>query len=187
MTAVTALQGLRDKGQIQPGQMVLIHGASGGVGTFAVQIAKAFGTEVTAVSSTLKLDMVRSIGADKTIDYTHEDFAQNGQRYDLIFDTVGNPSVSDYRRALSPKGIFVTSAFFPALTVLGPWLAKTGGQKMQNLLMKPNKEDLAFIKTLLETGKIMPVIDRRFPLSEVAAALRYLREGHARGKIVIAV
>lgn len=187
MAAVTALHGLRDKGEIQPGQKVLINGASGGVGTFAVQIAKSFGVEVTAVCSTGKMAMVRSIGADQVIDYTQEDFTQNGQRYDLIFDTVGNRSVSEYKRALSPKGIFVTTTFLPALVFQGPWLSMTGSQKMSNLMSKPNKEDLAFLKELLEAGKVVPVIDRCYPLSEVPEALRYLEEGHARGKVVVTV
>jgi len=185
MAAVTALQGLRDKGQIQPGQKVLINGASGGVGTVAVQLAKSFGAEVTAVCSTGKMAMARSIGADQVIDYTQEDFTQNGQRYDLIFDTVGNRSVSEYKRALSPKGVFVTTAFLPALVFQGPWLSLTGGQKMSNLMAKPNKADLAFLKGLLEAGKVVPVIDRCYPLSEVPEALQYLAEGHAQGKVVI--
>ncbi|MBW7882521.1 MAG: NAD(P)-dependent alcohol dehydrogenase [Caldilineaceae bacterium] len=183
--AVTALQALRDKGQIQPGQTVLINGASGGVGTFAVQIARAFGAEVTAVCSTSKVDMVRALGADRVIDYTQEDFAQNGQRYDLIFDTVGNRSVAEYRQALHPKGAFVTCAFLPALIFLGPWLAMTGGQRMANMLARPNNQDLAFLNELLEAGKVVPVIDRCYPLSEVAEALRYLGKGQARGKVVI--
>lgn len=191
LAALTALQGLRDKGQIQPGQKVLINGASGGVGTFAVQIAKSFGAEVTGVCSTRNLDMVRSIGADHVIDYTQEDFTQNGQRYDLIMATNGYHSISDYARALSPKGIYVMTGgsgaqMFQAM-LLGPWISMTGNKKMGNLLMKPNNKDLVFLKELLEAGKIAPVIDRRYPLSEVAEAIRYLEEGHARGKVVITV
>lgn len=191
LAALTALQGLRDKGQIQPGQKVLINGASGGVGTFAVQIAKSFGAEVTGVCSTRNLDMVRSIGADHVIDYTQEDFTQNGQRYDLIMATNGYHSISDYARALSPKGIYVMTGgsgaqMFQAM-LLGPWISMTGNKKMGNLLMKPNNRDLVFLKELLEAGKIAPVIDRRYPLSEVAEAIRYLEEGHARGKVVITV
>ncbi len=191
LAALTALQGLRDKGQIQPGQKVLINGASGGVGTFAVQIAKSFGAEVTGVCSTRNLDMVRSIGADHVIDYTQEDFTQNGQRYDLIMATNGYHSISDYARALSPKGIYVMTGgsgaqMFQAM-LLGPWISMTGNKKMGNLLMKPNNKDLVFLKELLEAGKVVPVIDRRYPLSEVAEAIRYLEEGHARGKVVITV
>ena len=189
LAAVTALQGLRDKGQIQPGQKVLINGASGGVGTFAVQIAKSFGAEVTGVCSTSKLDMVRSIGADQVIDYTQEDFTKNGQRYDLILAANGYHSIWDYKRALRPKGIYVAAGgsmaqIFQAM-LLGPWISMTGSKKMGNFITKPNKKDLVFIKELLEAGKVVPVIDRRYPLSEVAEALRYLEEGHARGKVVI--
>ena len=189
MAAVTALQGLRDKGQIQPGQKVLINGASGGVGTFAVQIAKSFGAEVTGVCSTRNLDMVRSIGADHVIDYTQEDFTKNGQRYDLILAANGYHSISDYKRALSPKGIYVMAGgsmaqMFQAM-LLGPWISMTGSKKMGSMMAKPNQKDLVFMKELLEAGKVIPVIDRRYPLSEVAEALRYLEEGHARGKVVI--
>ncbi|NIO44933.1 MAG: zinc-binding dehydrogenase [Candidatus Dadabacteria bacterium] len=191
LAAVTALQGLRDKGQIQPGQKVLINGASGGVGTFAVQIAKSFGAEVTGVCSTRKLDMVRSIGADQVIDYTQEDFTKSGQRYDLILDVAGYRSIFDYKRALSPKGIYVMvggsmAQFFQAM-LLGPWISMTGSKKMRGFVTKPNKKDLVFMKELFEAGKVVPVIDRRYPLSEVAEALRYLEEGHARGKVVITV
>lgn len=185
MTAVTALQGLRDKGQIQPGQKVLINGASGGVGTFAVQIARALGAELTAVVSTRKIDMARSLGAGQVIDYTKENFTQNGRQYDLIFDTVGNHSVGDYKRVLKPNGRFVTTAFLPSLLILGPWFSITGGQKMSNMMAKPNQADLLFIKKLLETGEIMPVIDTCYPLSEVSAALKYIAQGHAKGKVII--
>ena len=186
--AVTALQGLR-KGQIQPGQKVLVNGASGGVGTFAVQIAKSFGADVTGVCSTRNLDRVRSIGADHVIDYTREDFTQNGRRYDLILAANGYHSIGDYKRALSPNGIYVMTGgsgaqMFQAM-FLGPWLSMVGNKKMGNLLLKPNKKDLVFVKELLEAGKVVPVIDRRYPLNEVADAIRYLEEGHARGKIVI--
>jgi NADPH:quinone reductase-like Zn-dependent oxidoreductase len=191
VSAVTALQGLRDKGQIQPGQKVLINGASGGVGTFAVQIAKSFGTEVTAVCSTRNVDMVRSIGADQVIDYTQEDFTQNGQRYDLILAANGYHPISAYQRALSPQGIYVMtggsmSQTFQAM-LLGPWLSRNGSQKMGNLLARPNQKDLVFMKELLEAGKVVPVIDRRYILSEVPEAIRYLEEGHAKGKVVITV
>ena len=189
--AATALQGLRDKGQIQQGQKVLINGASGGVGTFAVQIAKSFGAEVTGVCSTSKLEMVRSIGADHVIDYTQEDFTKNGQRYDLILATNGYHPISDYKRALSPKGTYVMSGgsgaqMFQAM-LLGPVISMTGNKKTGNLLKKPNKKDLVVLKELLEAGKITPVIDRTYPLSEVPEAIRYLEEGHARGKVVITV
>jgi NADPH:quinone reductase-like Zn-dependent oxidoreductase len=187
--AVLALQGLR-KGQIQPGQKALINGAGGGVGTFAVQIAKSFGAEVTGVDSTRKLDMVRSIGADQVIDYTQEDFTQSGQRYDLILDVAAYHSIFDYKRALSPRGIYVmvggsTARIFQAM-FLGPLISMTGSKKMGILMHKPNK-DLAFMKELFEAGKVVPVIDGRYPLSEVPEALRYFGEGHAKGKIVITV
>ncbi len=187
--AMAALQGLRDTGRIQPGQKVLINGASGGVGTFAVQIAKSFGAEVTGVCSTRNVDMVRSIGADHVIDYTQEDFTQNGQQYDLILDAAAFRSILDYKRALHPKGIYVmvggaTAQFFQAMFI-APWVSMTGTKKMATMLKKSNNEDLAFVKALLETGKIKPVIDRRYPMSEVPDALRYLETGRARGKIVL--
>jgi len=190
VAAISALQGLRDKGRIQRGQKVLINGASGGVGTFAVQIAKAFETEVTGVCSTKNLNMVRSIGADHVIDYTREDFTRNGRRYDLILDAAAYRSISDYRRALSPNGIYVliggsVSRLFQVL-LLGPWFSMTG-TKMGFMMARMNSKDLVFLKELLEAGKVVPVIDRRYPLSEVADALRYLEEGHARGKVIITV
>jgi len=190
--AVVALQKLIAKRPIQPGQKVLINGAGGGVGTFAVQLAKHFGAEVTGVDSTEKLEMLRSIGADHVIDYTQEDFTKNGQRYDLILDVVVHRSIFDYKRALSPKGICVmvggsiTRVFLNML--LGPLILMTGSKKMGLGMWKPNKkEDLDFLKELFEAGKVVPVIDRRYPLSEVAEALRYLEEGHAKGKVVITV
>jgi len=190
--AVVALQNLRGKRPIQPGQKVLINGAGGGVGTFAVQLAKYFGAEVTGVDSTEKLDMLRSIGADHVIDYTQEDFTKNGQLYDLILDVVVHRSVFDYKRALSPKGICVfvggsmTRVFLNIL--LGLLISMTGSKKMGLVMWKPNrKEDLDFLKELFEAGKVVPVIDRRYPLSEVPEALRYLEAGHARGKVVITV
>ena len=186
LAAFTALQGLRDKGQIQPGQRVLINGASGGVGTFAVQIAKSFGPEVTGVCSTRNLDMVRSIGADHVIDYTQADFTQTAQHYDLIFDAVGNRSVSDYKRALSPNGI-CSVAGFTSLSRLFQIMV-LGGKKVGMMkTAKANKEDLVFIKELLEAGKVVPVIDRCYPLAETAEAIRYLETGHARGKVVITI
>jgi NADPH:quinone reductase-like Zn-dependent oxidoreductase len=189
---VLALQGIRDKGQIQPGQKVLINGAGGGSGTFAVQIAKSFGAEVTGVDSTRKLDMLRSIGADHVIDYTKEDFTKNGQRYDLILDVVTYRSIFDYKRVLSPKGIYVMlgggswARVFQTL-LLGPLISMTGSKKMGALMHKPNKKDLDFMTELVEAGKVVPIIDRRYPLSEVPEALRYFGEGRARGKLIITV
>jgi len=188
--ALVALQGLRDKKQILPGQKVLINGAGGGMGTFAVQIAKSFGAEVTGVDSTRKLDMVRSIGADHVIDYTQVDFTKSGQRYDLILDVAAHHSIFDYKRALSPKGIYdlVGGSMGAILQVvfLGPLISILGSKKMGIVMWKPNKkEDMVFITELLEAGKVVPVIDRLYPLSEVAEALRYLEEGHHQGKIVI--
>ncbi|MBK9052301.1 MAG: NAD(P)-dependent alcohol dehydrogenase [Chloroflexi bacterium] len=191
MASVTALQGLRDNGQLRSGQKVLINGASGGVGTFAVQIAKSFGAEVTAVCSPRNMDMVRSIGADKVIDYTQENFTRKGKRYDLILAVNGYHPIADYKRALTPQGIYVAAGgsmaqIFQAM-LLGPFLSMTGRQKMGNLLAKSSQKDLAFVKQLLEAGQVVPVIDRCYPLSEVSEALRYLGEGHARGKIVITI
>jgi len=191
MAGVTALQGLRDEGQIQAGQKVLIYGASGGVGTFAVQIAKAFGAEVTAVCSTRNLEQSRSIGADYVIDYTREDFTQNGQQFDLILAVNGYRSLSAYKRALTPKGIYVMAGgtmaqIFQAM-LFGPLMSINGEKKMGGVSAKSSQKDLVFLKELLEAGKVVPVIDRRYPLSETAEALRYLGEGHARGKVVITV
>ncbi|MFZ1041908.1 MAG: NAD(P)-dependent alcohol dehydrogenase [Anaerolineales bacterium] len=189
MAAVTALQGLRDNGQIQPGQKVLINGASGGVGTFAVQIAKYFGAEVTAVCSTDKMDRARALGADHVIDYTQEDFSKNGQQYDLIFAANGYHSLSAYKRALTARGIYVMAGgsmaqIFQAM-LLGPRMSETAGRKMGAAMAKLNQKDLTFLKELLEAGKIVPIIDRLYALSETAEALRYLGEGHAKGKVVI--
>ena len=188
--AVVALQNLLAKRPIQPGQRVLINGAGGGVGTFAVQIAKYLGARVTGVDSTGKLDMLRSIGADHVIDYTQEDFTKNGQLYDLILDVVVHRSIIDYLRALSPEGICImvggsmTRVFFNLLR--GLCISMTGNKRIGLGMWKPNKkEDLAFLAELFEAGKVKPVIDRRYPLSEVPEALRYLEEGHAKGKVVI--
>ena len=191
VAAVTALQGLRDKGQVQPGQRVLINGASGGVGTFAVQIAKSFGAEVTAVTSTRNLDRARWIGADHVIDYTQEDFTQNGQRYHLILAANGYHPISKYKRALTSGGIYVMTGgsmaqMFEA-NLLGPWMSITGSKKMMGLAAKPNKRDLSFIRELLEAGSVIPVIDRCYPFHEVHEAFRYFEEGHSRGKVVITV
>jgi NADPH:quinone reductase-like Zn-dependent oxidoreductase len=191
VAAVTALQGLRDQGHIQPGQKVLINGASGGVGTFAVQIAKAFGAEVTAVCSTRNLEMARSIGADHVIDYTKEDFTQNGQQYDLILAANGYHPLSAYKRALTPQGIYVFTGGLPAQTfqslLLGPLMSKSDGRKMTSVMKKANQKDLLFIRDLLEVGKIRPVIDEYYPLSKTAEAFRYFEKVHARGKVVITI
>jgi NADPH:quinone reductase-like Zn-dependent oxidoreductase len=191
IAAITALQGLRDKGRIQPGQKVLIDGASGGVGTFAVQIAKSFGAEVTAVCSTKKVDTARSIGADHVIDYTREDFTNSGQRYDLILGANAHHSIFDYQRALSQDGIYVIvgggmARIFQAM-LLGPLLSRIGSKKTCFFIANINQKDLVFLKDLLEAGKVVPVIDRRYLLSDAAEALRYLEEKHARGKVVLTV
>jgi len=192
VVAFTALQGLRQAGEIQPGQTVLVNGASGGVGTFAVQIAKSFGAEVTGVCSTRNVEMVRSIGADHVVDYTKEDFTRNGQQYDVIYDAVGNRSVSAYKRALKPQGKCVIAGFttLPRLLehmILGPILSR-GKQKIGMMsIAKPNKQDLTFISELLDAGKVVSVIDRRYSLSETAVAIRYLETGRARGKVIISV
>jgi NADPH:quinone reductase-like Zn-dependent oxidoreductase len=195
IAATTALQGLRDKGKIQPGQKVLINGASGGVGTFAVQIAKSLGANVTGVCSTRNVDMVRSIGADEVIDYTKEDFTKSGQRYDVILDNVGNHSLLDNRRVLNREGKYVLIGGGGPDD--GRWIGPLAGpikalvlsrfvtQDMGMLLAELNKRDLAILRDLMQEGKLTPVIDRRYRLSEVAAAIRYLEEGHARGKVVI--
>jgi NADPH:quinone reductase-like Zn-dependent oxidoreductase len=195
MGALTALQGLRDKGHIQPGHTVVVNGAAGGVGSFGVQIAKAFGAEVTGVCSTRNMEMVRSIGAGRVIDYTQEDFTDGGQRYDLILDTVGNRSLSACRRALNPKGILVMAGGQADRWMIGPlarafWaglLSRFGSQKLVGLLTRSSKEDLGIVQELIASGKVTPVVDRTYKLSEVPEAIRYLEEGHARGKVVIAV
>ena len=189
MAGVTALQGLREKGQIRANQKVLIHGASGGVGTFAVQIAKSFGAEVTAVCSTGKMDMLRSIGADHVIDYTKEDFTQNGKRYDLIIGANGYRSLSDYKRALSADGRYVctggsTKQIFESI-LLGGLMTVNGNRKIINLYSKPNKKDLVFMNELLEAGKVKPVMDKSYTLNEVPEAFRYFGAGHVGGKVVI--
>jgi NADPH:quinone reductase-like Zn-dependent oxidoreductase len=191
IAAITALQGLRDKGRIQPGQKVLIDGASGGVGTFAVQIAKSYGTEVTAVCSTRNVGKARSIGADHVIDYSQEDFTQSGKRYDLILGANAHRSIFSYRRALSRNGVFVmvggawVSMFQTIL--LAPFLSWIGTKETRFFIAKMSAKDLAFLKDLLEAGEVLPVIDRHYPLSDAAEALRYREEGHAQGKVVITV
>ena len=194
LAGLTALQGLRDKGKIQPGQKVLINGAAGGVGTFAVQIAKSFGAEVTGVCSTRNVEMVRSIGADHVIDYTREDFTKSGQHYDLIFDLVANHSFSARRRVLNPKGIYIGAGIVGlggsmvrllAHQITELVLSRFVSQKFLTLMAKLRKEDLVIMGELIETGKITPVIDRYYSLSESPEAIRYLEQGHARGKVVI--
>ncbi len=191
MAAVTALNGLRDKGQIKAGQKVLVNGASGGVGTFAVQLAKAFGAKVTAVCSTQKVEMVKALGADHVIDYTKTDFTKNGQQYDLILAANGNLSMSAYKRALSPQGICVVAGGSMSQIlnsmIFGSMLSKKGGKKIMGLFSGPNPDHLAFLNTLIDSGKVRPVIDRRYPLSETAEALRYVEAGHAKGKVVVSL
>jgi NADPH:quinone reductase-like Zn-dependent oxidoreductase len=191
----TALQALRDHGSVEPGQEVLIIGASGGVGTYAVQIAKAIGAQVTGVCSTTKVEMVRSIGADRVIDYTQEDFAEGAQRYDVILDIGGNSSLARLRRALAQRGTLIIAGGEGG----GRWLGGTDrqiramllspfvGQKLGTFVNKENHEDLLVLKELIESGKITPLIDKTYPLSEVPEAIRYLAEGHARGKVVISM
>jgi NADPH:quinone reductase-like Zn-dependent oxidoreductase len=195
VSGLPALQGLRDHGRVTPGQHVLIIGASGGVGSYAVQLAKAFGAEVTAVCSTTKVDLVRSLGADHVIDYTRDDFAEGKQRYDVILDIGGNSSLSRLRRALTPKGTLVIAGGEGG----GRWLGGTDrqlralllsrfvSQKLTTFISKENHEDMIVLKQLIEAGKITPVIDRTYPLSEVPNAIRYLEQGYARGKVVITV
>ena len=191
VAALTALQGLRDSGKIQPGQKVLINGAAGGVGTFAVQIAKVFGAKVTAVCSTRNVEQARKLGADQVIDYTKENFTQSGQQYDLIFAANGYHPLAAYKQALTPKGIYIMAGgtarqIFEAM-LLGSWMSEKNGRTMGNVSAHISQEDLLTLKELLEAGKIVPVIDKRYSLNDVAEALRYLGAGHARGKIVITV
>ncbi len=197
VAALTALQGLRDKGKVQPGQTVLINGAAGGVGTFAVQIAKSFGANVTGVCSTRNVDLVRSIGADLVIDYTREDFTQTLQRFDVIFDLIGNRSLSAFRRILSPGGTYIAVgvigapeggllgiAAHPLKTMALSWFVR---DRLTAFGARLSREDLNVMRELMASGKVLPVIDRCYRLSEVPQAIRYLAEGHARGKIVIAL
>jgi NADPH:quinone reductase-like Zn-dependent oxidoreductase len=191
VSALAALQGLRDYGQIQPGQKVLINGASGGVGAFSVQIAKALGAEVTAVCSTKKVEMARSIGADHIIDYTQTDVTQNGQQYDLILDTAAYRSVFDYLPILTTEGTYVlvggSTARFFQMMFLGSWISRISRRKVQCLESKPNQANLVILRDLIEAGKITPFIDRRYSLSEVPAAIRHLEQRQVRGKVSIAV
>jgi NADPH:quinone reductase-like Zn-dependent oxidoreductase len=189
--AVIALQGIRDKGQVQPGQKVLINGAGGGAGTFAVQLAKLYGAEVTGVDNTGKLDFMRSLGADHVIDYARKDFTETGKQYDLILDLVAHRSVVAYKRALKPNGryFFVggcVATLFQIL-LLGPWIGVTTGKRIRIQAVRPNLEDMVQMTELYEAGKMVPVIDRRYPLSGVPEALRYLGEGRTKGKVVITV
>ena len=191
MAGVTALQSLRDKGKIQHGQKVLINGASGGVGTFAVQIAKSFGAEVTGVCSTRNLDILESIGADHCLDYTKESFTEKTERYDLILGVNGGLPLSYYKRALNPNGIFIHvggsgTQMFQAMA-MGPWISMTSRKKMRSFLQRANQQDLIYMKELVESGKVKPVIDRCYKLSEVPDAFRYFEEGHAQGKVVITI
>ncbi|MFT4413784.1 NAD(P)-dependent alcohol dehydrogenase [Fredinandcohnia humi] len=189
--AVLALQGLRKKGQFQDGKTVLINGAGGGVGTFAVQIAKLHGAKVTCVDSTVKLDMLKAIGADHVIDYTQEDFVNTGRSYDMILDVVGNRSIFDYKRILNPAGTYVmvggSLSLISQILFLGPLISKMYGKNMKILVHKPNKQDQNFLQELFVDGKINPIIDRTYSLSQVAEAIQYLGEGHAKGKVVISV
>jgi NADPH:quinone reductase-like Zn-dependent oxidoreductase len=189
MAALTALQGLRDHGQIQAGQKVLINGASGGVGTFAVQIAKSFGAEVTGVCRTEKMDLVRSVGADRVIDYTQEDVTKNKQHYDLIFDVAAYRSSSDYKRILGSGGIYVVAGGSIArmFQIMLKSMIGAKNKRMKVMVAKVEPKDLLFIIELIGAGKVRPIIDRRFQLNETAEALRYLEEGHACGKVVISV
>jgi NADPH:quinone reductase-like Zn-dependent oxidoreductase len=195
VSGLTALQGIRDHGQVQPGHKVLITGASGGVGTFAVQLAKAFGAEVTAVCSTTKVDLVRSLGADHVIDYTRNDFADGRQRYDVILDIGGTPSLSRLRRALTPTGILVIAGGETGGRWLGGYdrqlrallLSRFVSQTLTTYICNENHQDLIVLTELIEGGKITPVIDRTYPLTDAAQAIRYLEQGHARGKVVITI
>jgi NADPH:quinone reductase-like Zn-dependent oxidoreductase len=190
MASLTALQALRDKGEIQPGKKVLIYGAGGGVGTFAVQLAKYFGAEVTAVCSTGNVEVVRCLGADYVIDYTKEDIAQSGRKFDLVLGVNGSRPLRVYQRLLAPKGIFVLvgGALSQVLKsmIFGPLLS-LGSRKMRFLTAKPDPNDLSFVIRLVEEGRVIPVIDRTYPLHETAEAMDYLRQGHARGKVIILI
>jgi len=189
--AVIALQGIRDKGQVQPGQKVLINGAGGGTGSFAVQLAKLYGAEVTGVDNTEKLDFMRSLGADYVIDYTREDFTKNGKQYDLILDVIAHHSVFAYKRALKPNGscfmVGGSIATMSQVLLLGSRIGKAEGKSIRLLVVQPNTKDLLFMTGLYEARKVVLFIDKRYPLSEVPEALRYLGEGHAKGKVVITV
>ena len=189
--AVIAVQGIRDKGHVQPGQKVLINGAGGGAGTFGVQLAKMYGAEVTGVDNIGKLDFMRSLGADHVIDYTREDFTKNGEQYDLILDIVAHRSVFAYKRALRSNGSYFLAggsvSTMLQILLVGPWISRTTGKKIRILAVRPNIEDVHFMKDLIEAGKVTPVIDKTYPLSEVPEAIGYVGEGQAQGKVVITV
>ena len=185
MAALTALQGLRDKGRIQAGQKVLVNGASGGVGTFAVQIAKSYGTEVTGVCRTAKMDLVRSIGADHVIDYTQEDVTKRTERYDLIFDVAAFRSILAYKRILSAGGIYVLAGGSMARIFQSMAISMTGAKNIRFIPAKVKQEDLLVILELMKAGKVRSIVDKRFPLSETPEAFRYFEEGRTRGKVVI--
>ena len=195
VAGLTALQGIRDKGRVQPGQKVLINGAAGGIGTFAVQIAKSFGADVTGVCSTRSMDVVRSIGADRVIDYTTEDFTRSAERYDLMFDLAGNRSLSECLRVITPKGTFIAGGMRPGGRWIGPlprlvnvlvgsWFVS---QNVVFFIAKITVEDLMTLKELIEANKVTPVIDRSYTLSEVPDAIRHIKEGHPRGKTVVTI
>ena len=195
IAGLTALQGLRDKGHIQPGQKVLINGASGGVGTFAAQIAKSFGAEVTGVCSTRNVELLRSVGADHVVDYTRENFTNGAPRYDLILDCIGNHSLSACRRALTPAGTYLIvggragrwMTVFAARLIRAQILSRFASQRLLFVSAKPIQQDLAVLGQLITSEKIKPVLDRRYPLRELPEAIRYLEQGHARGKVVITI
>lgn len=187
--AVIALQGIRDQGKVQPGQSVLINGAGGSAGMFAVQLAKYYGAEVTGVDNSGKLDFIRSLGADHVIDYAREDFTKNGKQYDLILDVTAYRPAFAYQRALKPNGSYYavggSAVTLLQILLLGPWIRRTKDKNLHVLMVRPNREDLVHLTELWEAGKIVPVIDRRFPLSEAPEALRYLGEGRAKGKVIV--
>jgi NADPH:quinone reductase-like Zn-dependent oxidoreductase len=188
---VIALQGIREKGNVRPGHKILINGAGGGAGTFAVQLAKLYGAEVTGVDNTDKLDFLRSLGADHVIDYTREDFTKNGKQYDLILDVIAHRSVFAYRQALKPDGIYFfvggSIATLIQVLLLGPWIKRNSGRNIRLLAVPQNSKDLIAITELCETGKVVPIIDRKYSFNEIPEALRYVAEGRARGKVVITV
>jgi NADPH:quinone reductase-like Zn-dependent oxidoreductase len=189
--AFIALQGIRDKGQVQPGQKVLINGAGGGTGTFAIQLSKLAGAEVTGVDNSEKLEFMRSLGADHVIDYTREDFTKNGQQYDLVLDVIAHRSVFAYKRALRPHGSYFmaggSAATLFQMLFLGPWIRRTTGKKIRLLVVQTDPKDLVYMTGLIKSGQVVTVIDKRYSLSEAAEALRYLGEGHAKGKVIISV
>jgi NADPH:quinone reductase-like Zn-dependent oxidoreductase len=188
---VIALQGIREKGQVKPGQKVLINGAGGSAGSFAIQLAKLYGAEVTGVDNAGKLDFIRSLGADHVIDYTRDDFTRNGKQYDLILDLIAHRSIFAYKRALRPNGTYFfvggSVAVLFQILLLGPWIKRTAAKNIRLLAVPQNRKDLIAITELCQAGKIVPVIDKRFPLNEVPEALRYVGEGYAKGKVVITV